>query len=273
MKRVVLMCFVYCMLVISAKGAVIGYYDFEEGSDGNGASGVAPTTAGWIIDTGSTANNLTVSSSVDGSPSYSTNVSSNSNGKLSLFFGEEGINNRANAVQPVVNSDSFQWYGEQSKTMEFFVLRSGDGFDPSASEYVFSKSFLEWGGWDITFDKNTKNIKFSIRDQAISSSTSFEDGQWHHVAVVRDAAANTYKLFVDYVEEASIEYSSGSVKNEPLAIGAGYGWTSQRSFVGAIDDLRISDEALDPSDFMVPEPGTMALIGFGSLLMYKRKIK
>ncbi len=271
MKRVTLMCFVLCAFAFGAKGAVIGYYDFEEGADGSGAVGAAPTDIGWILDSGSTGNNLTVSNSVNGSPYYSTDVSVYSSGSLSLGFGVDGADNRANAVQPVTNSDSFQWYGEESKTMEFFISRAGDGWDSSSTEYIFSKSFLSWGGWDITFDKNTKNIKFSIRDQSISSTTTFEDDEWHHVAVVRDADANTYTLFVDYIAEASIEYSSGSVKSEPLAIGAGYGWTNQRGFIGAIDDLRISDEALVPSEFLVPEPGTMALLGIGSLLFYRRK--
>ncbi len=245
--------FFFLLLLVSVgmvKAEVISYYDFEEGSDGFGKAGSAPTLSGWVLDSGTVENNLTVINSVNGSPYYSTNVSVYSTGNLSLGFGLNGSDNRSNAVQPVLNDESFQWYGEQSKTMEFFVSRAGDGWDGSATEYVFSKSFLSWGGWDITFNRETKTIKFSIRDQAMSSTTSFENNEWHHVAVVRDVDTNTYTLYVDYIAEASIEYSSGSVKNEPLAIGAGYGWTSARSFYGAIDDLRISDESLDPNAFL-----------------------
>ncbi len=229
---------------------ILSYYDFEEGIDNNGNTGTTPTTEAWIIDKGALECHLTVTNSNNGSPLYCTNTSSDSPGNLSLCFGVDGSDNRTNAVQPTFNSDSFQWYGEQPKTMEFFICRNGDGWDSSSTEYVFSKSFLAWGGWDITFDRDSKTIKFSIRDQAISSTTTFEDNEWHHVAIVRDADANTYTLFVDYIAEASIEYSSGSVKNEPLTIGAGYGWTNQRCFVGCIDDIRISDTALQANEFL-----------------------
>ena len=245
--------YIFLLLLASVgmvQAEVVSYYNFEEGSDGFGKAGSAPKLTGWILDSGTIENNMTVTKSVNGSPYYSTNVSAYSTGSLSLGFGFNGADNRSNAVQPVTNDDSFQWHGDRSKTMEFFVLRARDGWDGSATEYIFSKSFLEWGGWDIAFDRATKNIRFSIRDQVMTSTTVFEDNQWHHVAIVRDVEANTYTLFVDYVAEASIEYSSGSVKNEPLAIGAGYGWTSPRGFIGAVDDIRISDVKLDPNAFL-----------------------
>ena len=74
----------------------------------------------------------------------------------------------------------------------------------------------------------------------ISSTTSVDDGNWHHVAVTR--ASGVYRLFVDGNLEATnsslISYSHIN-SDQPLLIGSWQGGISSR-FTGYIDELRIS---------------------------------
>jgi hypothetical protein len=90
-------------------------------------------------------------------------------------------------------------------------------------------------------------------NESVTSSVGVEDGQWHHVAFTYTHASQTVRLYVDYVQTASrpthsnLVYDTGS-----LRIGQGAGG---RAFDGWIDEVRITDDVLQPHQFMtVLEP-------------------
>ena len=79
----------------------------------------------------------------------------------------------------------------------------------------------------------------------IRSLKPINDGQWHHIAVTRDAktSTKTVKLFVDGSEEnLSYKWTATTRAPGPLALGR-FG-SGGASFVGRIDDVRIYDYAL-----------------------------
>lgn len=91
-----------------------------------------------------------------------------------------------------------------------------------------------------------------------SSAVGLMDGKWHHVAVTMNQATHEFKMYVDYVmvksETLDDDLDYGSAEQPvPLQIGgdtfAGYG-----NFYGWIDEVRISNAALEPKDFL--RPGT-----------------
>lgn len=222
----------------------LAYYTFEEGSNGAGATGTSPTTSGWVLSTtGTNAGTTTVAS---GYPAYINNVAFRSMGKLSMKFGAKN-----NAVV-FGNASVFQWSEDSNKTLEFYIRRDGNGPDGSSAEFIFSKNYTSSGGWQILFDRTTRTIKFQIQTQVLQSVTVFNDLVWHHVAIRHVANSGTYELFVDYVKEAEVTgFTSGSVTSTEFLLGRGYGWQNQRVFNGAIDDIRFSDQALEPEDFVI----------------------
>jgi hypothetical protein len=81
---------------------------------------------------------------------------------------------------------------------------------------------------------------------ALISQTIVEDDRWHHVASTYDG--QTFRLFVDGVEEGSIAYSDGIAPNTaPVQIGWDPftdGGRLNNRFSGLIDDARIYNRGL-----------------------------
>ncbi len=96
---------------------------------------------------------------------------------------------------------------------------------------------------------------------------SINDGEWHHVALTYDALNGIATLFVDYDNSTSrtitgaLRYSSN-----PLTFGNLGGG---RAFDGLIDEVRLTNQVLTPSQFLyaIPEPGTLLLLVAGGLVM------
>ncbi|MFI4910173.1 MAG: LamG-like jellyroll fold domain-containing protein [Sedimentisphaeraceae bacterium JB056] len=254
-----------CVLLLAAVSLVNGaaYYTFEEGSDGNGAIGSAPTTSGWVTDSYGSSNGTVTS--VNGYPRYGDSVSPLASGNLALEFGQ-----KQNSVD-FGNDADFQWSENASKTVEFFVRRDGNGPDGSTTEFIMSKGYTSSGGWQMTFNRSAGSIRFQIQGETIESSSVFTDSLWHHVAVTHAADSAHYDLYVDYELAGSLDgFGSGSVTSAAFSVGKGYGWQDQRVFSGAIDEFRITDSVLSTNEF-IPEPATIALFGLGGILIRRRK--
>jgi alpha-N-arabinofuranosidase len=100
-------------------------------------------------------------------------------------------------------------------------------------------------------------------------------GDWYHLAGVSDGS--TLRLYLNGSETASQDLTASGSADTRLSNGLGTGvtsgtdwtagtWTVSRGmydgnhvdrFLGAIDDVAISDAALEPADFVVPVPETV----------------
>jgi hypothetical protein len=108
-------------------------------------------------------------------------------------------------------------------------------------------------------------------------------GEWHELALVysSNGANSSLSLYVDHVLQNSTTGNfAPNYANFPLLIGAGNylgdpSGAFRRNFDGLIDEVRISDEALTPSQLLpaVPEPASIGAfaIGTAGLLLGRRR--
>lgn len=105
---------------------------------------------------------------------------------------------------------------------------------------------------------------------------------WHHFAFVREGGIG--RFYFDGLQVGNVEFG-------PTPFGSvTFGTTNEYAYLfgddtlggatvtGLLDEFRISDEALDPSQFLnaIPEPSTVGLVvlGLGGLsLLLRRKLK
>lgn len=150
-------------------------------------------------------------------------------------------------------------------TVECFVCTTGGTFNVIAP--IAGKIYGDWGFTSETWHIGVlQNGKIVVRCNTWLSSINagsgthvINDGIWHHVALTcsynAESGESTYKVYVDYEPDFEKTVNSApdygqSTANFDNAIYIGGYRNSGRKFNGMIDELRISDEALQPTQFM-----------------------
>lgn len=118
--------------------------------------------------------------------------------------------------------------------------------------------------------------------RGVLSNDPMEADVWYNVAVTNDG--QTMRLYIDDIRDGVGDYVLQDSINTDIAGGAlvesdapwviGRSWFNGPAdfFDGQIDEVRISDVALDPSQFLfVPEPASAGLLGLGLLLLQRRR--
>ena len=139
---------------------------------------------------------------------------------------------------------------------------------------------------------NEVAFKFADLDgywhEVISDIGAVTTGQWYNMVGVSDGS--TMSLYLDNKLLKQVDLTLSGSANTALALGAASGgdwesgtWSIARGlyagghgdrWMGLIDEVRISDNALNPSEFLgVPEPATMLILGLGSLVALRKRRK
>jgi hypothetical protein len=182
-------------------------------------------------------------------PTHTTNAAVGDGARQFISTSATGIN-----IPASITLDApFDWVADDSFTIEFWIKREAG---ITGTEVVVGrdagKSDLHW--WiGLT---NTGVAAFQLLDvnrngpDLLTGSTNLADGEWHHVAAVRDAGQGKNLLYVDGV----LENSSGTF-NYPT-LGGGFlsptaalniGWLNLSPFYyfnGVIDEVALYDVAL-----------------------------
>lgn len=98
-------------------------------------------------------------------------------------------------------------------------------------------------------NKTTGTIRFEYQGGGHNGVTNVADGTWHHIAYTYDG--DTIKLYVDGVEDFTIsgKVLKTSIEGETeVTIGSQAGGSK---FLGKMDDVRIFDVVLTPSEVKV----------------------
>ena len=100
-------------------------------------------------------------------------------------------------------------------------------------------------------------------DTTIVSTTSINDGTWHHVAATRDSASGKIKLYIDGTLENSLVTSATGVRAPTnLRIGSIRTGTTGSFLAGSIDDARIYNYAMNANEIaaLLNPPPSLAAI-------------
>lgn len=84
----------------------------------------------------------------------------------------------------------------------------------------------------------------------ITATASYADNEWHHIAIVR--SGNTVTLYLDGVSKGSYQTAYSFGDGTALRLGTPV-YAGGGSYVGYIDDFRVSDEALWTAEFTPPQ--------------------
>ena len=134
------------------------------------------------------------------------------------------------------------------------------------SGYAYALTFWEAKHLSLRGDGN---------DPAINTTVNVCDGKWHHVAITYapnedyPESKSDVKLYIDYGAEKGGYTYSGTTSTKGLVsypdnlmFVLGMGNNAANTYDGLIDELRISDGALEPSQFLRAEhaPGLSIII-------------
>jgi hypothetical protein len=152
------------------------------------------------------------------------------------------------------------------QTLGFFYLRKWGGSDPNLNSLNAT----------VVADNGTTFDLFSTGMGANDTFSTVSTNVWYNV--VAQSNGSVFSLFVQnnatgvYELQASTPITTGLSNTGATNFTIGRGWfNGPTDFVnGFVDEVRISDRALSPSQFLfaqqvIPEPGTLALAATGLL--------
>lgn len=167
--------------------------------------------------------------------------------------------NQAEATQPT-----------DAITVECFVRTTATGKDFNGLAPIFAKrngwSWKDKESWTLYMGSEGKLV-VRLNGQSYGENKEvgtyfINDGKWHHVALTYSSSDGALKVYVDYRLDKSHATGGGAIAYDAntgtpnlhaLWIGgtSDYGTNEgRRTFPGDIDELRISDTALKPEEFL-----------------------
>ncbi len=259
MRNVILTMLAICLTAAAANAGTVALWNFDDKAIGELAD-----SGGRLVD--STGNGYDVfidDASVpvfdDPAPFYSDSgaalLTAAGNAKIifepSHDFGDGGANANSGNLGSFGTNDSFTLEAvvrytaknQPSKVCCLMSKISGDAADPQ---------------WWWRLEGGGKTYKFNMKDEGlvntaktVTLANSVYDGEWHHFAFVRDAAASKIYLYIDYVQVGS----NNDVTTSDIGVGGrfcigNFDGVDSRDMIGSMDMARVSDVALSPSEFL-----------------------
>ena len=117
----------------------------------------------------------------------------------------------------------------------------------TGSPYFFAQS----GCFLLQFDTSAKKVVLRDKGWSAIGSAAAAIGEWHHLAVVRDAGTGKLSFYVDYTLVSSTAASLGDTDNFTFNFGARV--VNDGLFNTKYDEVRLTKRALSRSEFLMNE--------------------
>jgi len=169
-------------------------------------------------------------------------------GKLGQGMSFDGTNDYVDMGDVLDQTGSF--------TLSAWVKRAGDSITGNAStiigkEMVSSAQFaFEIIDTGQTNPNTVRFITFGLATNNLYSTQTITNGQWYHIVATFDSSSITQKIYIDGVQNAT-QTTTGTMtaNSNTLKIGYSQGTgDSSNYFNGNIDDVRVYNRALSPSE-------------------------
>lgn len=251
-----------------SRADTLAQWRFEDGKAG--ARFAAGTEV--VADAAGKSNELAVANE-DTQPVYSADVpyakvpqSAETNANAANFTSESDFFTRD---QPL-NSFNFSPNGSNAWTVELSLrVRSVTGVNRVFGRDGNSPNGETRGPLQILTLGDDGSDTFDIRVEILDGGNTFRDvvsprtyrtGRWYNIATT--ANANTLNLYVDALDGKGYQLVgskaiNGALSATPGGFSIGRGWNNQPAdwMNGKVDEVRISDVALKPPQFLFSQPG------------------
>ncbi len=160
-----------------------------------------------------------------------------------LFRGDSALHHTPKPLKLGAFSISV-WVQSSEKKLHGRILEKG----ASNSFWIYATQGQIIGGF---FDP------VRVKYQDVPSARDICDGKWHHVAVT--FSGDLLKLYVDGELENMVRYADKAsihTDNSPYVIGSKFQAPAHDNLMGAIDELKVYDRALEPSEIAAESKST-----------------
>ncbi|MGN6370531.1 MAG: LamG-like jellyroll fold domain-containing protein, partial [Phycisphaerae bacterium] len=191
-------------------------------------------------------------------------------GNALSFSGNGVFNSTANQSAVTVSNDFAPLLGSTA-TFDVWIKTTQKGSNthyqaPAVTgvDQAGGVNDINWGTIDAT-----GHIGLYVGDSGgVYSTNPINDGQWHNVAMTRDAATGLVQIFVDGLLNSSATLPAGNMTSSFFVIGAltdvandGITKTGANYFNGSLDEIRIYNQVLGLSEIIgMAQPPTAPLL-------------
>jgi len=189
-------------------------------------------SSGEAIDSGSSGNHATSQANADTDPDDAILCQS------ALFSGNGDYLVTSQELSDLRGTSSLSFWIKTTQTGENTAWRA-PGI--AGIEQNGGTDDIFWGWLDAS-----GRIGLSVgNNNSTKSSTSINNGSWHHIVLTRNASTGAYAIYIDRNLDASGTSSTGTIGNTFSSIGRTENTNgSPNYFIGRLDELKIYDQAL-----------------------------
>lgn len=164
-----------------------------------------------------------------------------------------------NSTQAIINGSDFNWGSTDSFSVEFWAKPGTTACTTGETNVILGRNGGNLNWWiGLVCNNGAENAAFYLADIAadgtpngafVNGTSNLQDGNWHHVVVVRDGSAGQNRIYVDGQLQGSVSatYSVGFSAEADIDLG----WLNQDAgyfYDGSLDEFAVYSRALSNSE-------------------------